>query len=207
MKSRHLVCLFAIVSLFAFDAFAHVGISPRQSPSGTLHQFFTVRAPVEKEIPTTELKILIPPEWKAAGGKVNRIQVDPLWKVTLEKDQDDWIKTITWSGGEAPEWGFISFGLIITTPKLTGLQQIKAYQKYSDGSVVEWIEDANKKGVEKPAARLTLMEGGGENEEGRAPQQASIGGGILRWLPYGLSGLLGGLVGAGLVLATRKNSK
>ena len=205
MKLRHFLCLATILSLFAFDAIAHVGFAPRQGKAGALHQFFKLRAPVEKEIPTTELKIEIPAEWKAAGGKVNRVQFDPLWKITLEKDQDDWIKSIAWSGGSAPDWAFIEFGLAITLPKLTGMQQIKAFQKYSDGSVVAWVEDASKKGAEKPAARLILSEGGGEGEEEGAPRAAAAGAGGGRPLMYGLSGLIGGIVGAGLVLAVRRN--
>ena len=128
--------------------------------------------------------------------------LDPLWKVNVEKDQDDWIKSITWSGAEAPEWAFIQFGMIITLPKLTGLQQIKAYQKYSDGSVVSWIEDATKEGVEKPAARLVLNEGG-QGEEG-GPQRAAAGGGVLY---PGISGLVGVLLGAGLMSVLRRNNK
>ena len=202
MKVTRLSCFAAVLALFAFDAFAHVGMFPRQGKAGERHQFFTVRAPVEKEIPNVELKIEIPPDWKAAGGKVDRVLLDPLWKVNVEKDQDDWIKSITWSGAEAPEWAFIQFGMIITLPKLTGLQQIKAYQKYSDGSVVSWIEDATKEGVEKPAARLVLNEGG-QGEEG-GPQRAAAGGGVLY---PGISGLVGVLLGAGLMSVLRRNNK
>jgi hypothetical protein len=86
--------------------------------------------------------------------------------------------------------------MIITLPKLTGLQQIKAHQKYSDGSVVSWIEDATKEGMEKPAARLVLNESG-EGEEGGARQV----------LYPGISGLVGVLLGAGLMSVKRRNNK
>ena len=71
------------------------------------------------------------------------------------------------------------------------MQQIKAYQKYSDGSVVAWVEERGP-GVEKPAASLMLV----ESEEG-GPNLAFY---------LGLSGLFGGLIGAGLVFViNRKN--
>ncbi len=191
MRLRLFTCLLAIGAFFAAQAFAHVGLAPRRGISGTNHVSFAVRAPVEKDIPTVELKILIPPEWKEAGGQVDRVELDPLWDVSIERDEDDWIKSVTWSGAEAPGYSFIQFNLIITLPKLTGLQQIKAYQTYSDGSVVAWVEDRNEEGTEKPAVALTLVE-----EEG-GPNLAFY---------LGLSGLLGGLVGAGLVLIiNRKN--
>jgi len=191
MRLRQFVCLLAVGAFFAAQAFAHVSVNPRRAISGTHHVAFTVRAPVEKDIPTVELKILIPPEWKDAGGKVDRVELDPLWDVSIERDEDDWIKSVTWSGAEAPDYSFIQFNVIITMPQLTGMQQIKAYQKYSDGSVVAWVEERGP-GVEKPAAALMLV----ESEEG-GPNLAFY---------LGLSGLFGGLIGAGLVFViNRKN--
>jgi uncharacterized protein YcnI len=184
--------LLAVGAFFAAEALAHVSLNPRQGISGTHHVSFTVRAPVEKDIPTVELKIVIPPEWKDAGGQVDRVELDPLWDVSIEKDEDNWIKSVTWSGAEAPDFSFIQFNLIITLPKLTGMQEIKAYQKYSDGSVVAWVEERGGEGVEKPAAGVLLT----ESEEG-GPNLAFY---------LGLSGLFGGLIGAGLVFViNRKN--
>ena len=192
MRLRLFTCLLAVGAFFAAEALAHVSLSPRQGISGTHHVSFTVRAPVEKDIPTVELKIVIPPEWKDAGGQVDRVELDPLWDVSVEKDEDDWIKSVTWSGAEAPDFSFIQFNLIITLPKLTGMQEIKAYQKYSDGSVVAWVEERGGEGVEKPAAGVLLT----ESEEG-GPNLAFY---------LGLSGLFGGLIGAGLVFViNRKN--
>jgi uncharacterized protein YcnI len=192
MRVRFFTCLLAVGAFFAAEALAHVSLNPRQGISGTHHVSFSVRAPVEKDIPTVELKIVIPPEWKDAGGQVDKVELDPLWDVSVEKDEDNWIKSVTWSGAEAPDFSFIQFNLIITLPKLTGMQEIKAYQKYSDGSVVAWVEERGGEGVEKPAAGVLLT----ESEEG-GPNLAFY---------LGLSGLFGGLIGAGLVFViNRKN--
>jgi uncharacterized protein YcnI len=190
MRIRHSVCLLAVGSFCAVHAFAHVGLLPRRGVSGTHHEAFSVRAPVEKEIPTVELKIEIPSEWKEAGGQVDRVEHNPNWKIEIERDEDDWIKTVRWYGNEAPDYSFIQFGLIITLPELEGMQQIKAWQKYSDGSVVAWIEDRNEEGTENPAAALMLHEG----REGGTSM-----------VTLGLSGLIGGLLGAGLILIAGKN--
>jgi hypothetical protein len=90
--------------------------------------------------------------------------------------------------------------MIISMPKLTGMQQIKAFQTYTDGSIVSWIEDRTEEGVDKPAAGLMLT----ERSEGGRPGGAEGG---TSMLSLGLSGLLGGLIGAGLVLVASRKSK
>ena len=90
--------------------------------------------------------------------------------------------------------------MIITLPKLMGMQQIKAFQTYTDGSVVGWIEDRNEQGVDKPAAGVMLT----ERSEGGRPGGADAGGASMLYL--GLSGLLGGLVGGGLVWVANSNN-
>ena len=195
----HLTCLLVVGSFFAVEAFAHVILTPRSGTSGAPHQFFSVVAPTEKDIPVVELRIEFPDEWKEAGGEVGRILLDPLWKYTVERDEDDWIKAITWSGAEAPADAFIKFDMIISMPKLTGMQQIKAFQTYTDGSIVAWIEDRNEEGVDKPAAGVMLT-------EGRGGRPGGAGGGTNSMLYLGLSGLLGGLVGGGLVWVANRNN-
>ena len=76
----------------------------------------------------------------------------------LQSNHDDWIKSVTWSGAEAPDYSFVKFDLIVSLPKLTGLQQIKIWQTYADGSVVAWVEDRSGENVKKPAAGLMLTE-------------------------------------------------
>ena len=194
MRLRFCTCFLMVGRFFAVQALAHVVFTPFSGASGARHQFFSVVAPTEKDIPVVELRVEFPDEWKEAGGEVGRILLDPLWEYTVERDQDDWIKAITWSGAEAPAGAFIKFDMIITLPELTGMQQIKAFQTYTDGSVVAWVEDRNEEGVDKPAAGMRLTERGEED---------SGGGTSLLFL--GLSGLLGGLIGAGLVLVVSRN--
>ena len=192
MRLRHCVCLLAVGGLFAAQALAHVGLQPRQAVSGARHVAFSVRAPVEKDIPTVELQIIIPPEWKEAGGQVDKVELDPLWDVSVERDEDNWIQSVTWSGAEAPGYTFIQFNLIMTMPELAGGQQIKAYQRYSDGSEVAWIEDRSQGGTDNPAPVIRLTEGA----EGEPSMPFYLG----------LSGLFGGLIGAGLVLVINRRN-
>ena len=200
MRLRLCACLLVAGSFFAVEAFAHVVLTPFSGTSGAPHQFFSVVAPTEKDIPVVELRIEFPDEWKEAGGEVGRILLDPLWTYTVERDEDNWIKAVTWSGAAAPADAFIKFDMIISMPKLTGMQQIKAFQTYTDGSIVSWIEDRTEEGVDKPAAGLMLT----ERSEGGRPGGAE--GGTNGMLYLGLSGLLGGLVGGGLVWVANRNN-
>jgi len=193
IRLRVCTCLLLVGSFFAVQASAHVVFTPHSGRSGTRHQLFSVVAPTEKDLPLVELKIDFPAEWKEAGGQVDKVRLDPLWEFSVDRDEDDWIKSITWTGGKAPADAFIKFELMITLPKLTGMQQIKVFQKYADGSIVAWVEDPTQEGVENPAAGVLLTEGG----EGEANKAFYLV----------LSGLLGGLIGAGLVLViNRKNN-
>jgi hypothetical protein len=188
-----------MATFFAADAFAHVVLTPFSGTSGAPHQFFSVIAPTEKDIPCVELRIEFPREWKDAGGHVDRVQLDPLWEYSLERDEDNWVKSVTWTGSQAPADAFIKFDMIMSLPKLAGMQQIKAFQTYSDGSVVSWVEDRTEEGVEKPAAGVMLT----ERSEGERPGGAEGG---TSMLSLGLSGILGGLIGAGVVLVVRRSS-
>jgi hypothetical protein len=158
MKIRVSVLLFVLGSVFSATAMAHSVITPMSGTSGARHQAFSLLAPTEGNLSCVGYKLEVPAEWKAAGGQIDRVALDPLWDIDVEKDEDGWIKSVTWSGAEAPDYSFVKFGLIVSLPKLSGLQQIKIWQTYADGSVVGWVEDRTGENVANPAAGLTLTE-------------------------------------------------
>ena len=158
MKIRTFVLLFVLGSVFTAQALAHSVITPTTGTSGARYQYFAVVAPTERKIPCVEVRIEVPPEWKAAGGQIEKVRRDPLWNITVERDEDGWIKSVIWSGAEAPDYSFVKFDLIVSLPKLTGMQQIKIWQTYADGSVVGWVEDRSGESVSRPAAGLMLTE-------------------------------------------------
>ena len=203
MKVRLSLCLVFLVSPLVSQAFGHVAIFPREAVSGARHHFFEVRAPVEANVPTIELKVEIPAEWKEAGGQVDRVEHNTDWQVDIQRDEDDWIQSITWHGGEAPSYAYIHFGMIITLPDLTGLQQISAWQTSADGTVVAFVEDRTQEGAVNPKPGLLLLEDPEESsmeEAAEAPHQEG-GAGMLLYL--GLT-VVGGLIGGGLVMLAGK---
>ena len=143
------------------------------------------------------LRVEIPPQRKAADGQVDRLRQDPLWDVDIERDSDGWIRAITWSGAEAPGYAFVKLDLIVSLPRLTGLQQIKIWQSYAGGSVVAWVEDRTAADVKRPAAGLLLT-------EGATPPPAPNGAAGPTRLAMALSAQLGGLIGGALVMVARR---
>jgi hypothetical protein len=155
--NRATVCLISILGiLFSSSALAHAVVTPTTGTSGIKHQFFSLTAATEGDIACVEYRLEVPPEWKAAGGQIDRVRLDPIWDIDVERDEDGWISSVTWSGSEAPDYAFARFDLIVSLPKLTGLQQIKIWQTYADGSVVGWVEDRTGEKVAHPATGLTL---------------------------------------------------
>ena len=203
MKLRLTLCLIFLVSPLVSQAFAHVAVFPREAVSGARHHFFEVRAPVEAGVPTVELKVEIPSEWKEAGGQVDRVEHNPDWQVDIQRDEDEWIQSIRWYGGEAPSYSYIHFGMIITLPDLTGLQQISAWQTSADGTVVAFVEDSTQEGAVNPKPGLLLLEDPEETSMEAAADAPREEGepGILLYL--GLT-VVGGLIGGGLVMLTGK---
>lgn len=157
MNYRISLVLLFLGGLLSSQSMAHSVITPMSAASGAKHQPFSLTAPTEGEIPCVKYRVEVPPEWKIAGGQIDRVEHDPLWDIAVERDEDGWIKSVTWSGAEAPDYSFVRFNLIVSLPKLTGLQQIKIWQTYADGSVVGWVDDRTGEKVAHPAAGLMLV--------------------------------------------------
>src|SRR3954467_13859099 len=112
-------------------AWAHVTVSPKEVPVDS-YQVLTVRAPTEKDIPTTEIRVEVPEGFTAVG-----VRPGPGWESAFEEDGGA-IRAITWSGGEIQPQEFQEFAIQTKTPEETGEYPWKAFQTYEDGNVVEW---------------------------------------------------------------------
>ncbi len=114
---------------------AHVVVRPSEAPTASF-QSFSVGVPNEKELPTTEVKLIIPEDLQ---------HITPTqkagWQIAIEKQgsgEDAAVKSITWTGGSvAPELRD-DFTFSAKTPAKTTQLRWKAYQTYADGTVVAW---------------------------------------------------------------------
>ena len=138
MKSiKFIISGIIIASLFTrTSAFAHVVVTPNEVVTAK-YQTFSVSVPNEKEIPTTQLRLIVPDNIKSITATVK-----PGWTITTEKDQAGTTKSITWSGGEIPAEQRDDFTFSTKSPDAAGEVHWKAYQTYNDGSVVAWDAEA-----------------------------------------------------------------
>lgn len=120
-------------------AAAHVTVTPNEVPTATF-QIFTVNVPNEKDIPTTSVKVVIP----KGVAHVTPTQKTG-WNVAID-DSDDTVNAITWSGSTIAKGLRDEFTFSAQTPDIQTDIQWKAYQTYSDGSVVSWNKAEGSKG-------------------------------------------------------------
>jgi len=135
MKKSVSMLLALLLALgFAGVASAHVTVQPGMVAAGS-YQVFTLRVPTEKEAYTTQIKVIVP-----AGVNITGFEPKPGWTYETEKDADGNIASFTWKA-DGQGLGENEFGQFQFQGKVaddaTSLSW-KAYQTYSDGSVVEW---------------------------------------------------------------------
>jgi uncharacterized protein YcnI len=119
-------------------AFAHVVVKPQQVGVATF-QAFTVGVPSEKDVPTTQVRLLIP-----EGVNYVTPNVKPGWTIDIKKmgeDEEAKVTEITWTGGEIPGGLRDEFSFSAQSPANPTTVIWKAYQTYADGETVAWDTD------------------------------------------------------------------
>ncbi|PFO09623.1 hypothetical protein COJ85_01350 [Bacillus sp. AFS076308] len=127
--------------LFSSVASAHVTVMPKTSTTGAW-ETYTVKVPVEKEVPTTKFTLKAP-----AGVEIMSYQPVPGWRYTADKDTSGKVKSFTFEAtGEGILPGqFQQFTFVAKNPDKAADIAWDAYQYYKDGSIVEWTGDESAK--------------------------------------------------------------
>ncbi|HYC79950.1 MAG TPA: YcnI family protein [Candidatus Binatia bacterium] len=123
--------------LVASTASAHVTVRPNQAGVGSF-QTFNVSVPSEKDAATTGLRLIIPEGF----GHVSPT-VKPGWTINLvtgasSSGEEEVVKEIVWTRGSIPGHFRDDFSFSAQVPTTESTIFWKAYQTYSDGSVVAW---------------------------------------------------------------------
>lgn len=147
MRRLAILVAFLAVLLTAGAAEAHVTVWPKQSAVNGFERY-TVRVPNEKDIPTVKVRVELPP-----GSTFSAVLPMPGWKLDTEKDASGKVSALVWSGGQIAKGEFLEFGASVRNPKEAGDVAWKAFQTYSDGSVVAWV---GAPGSDQPAPVVTL---------------------------------------------------
>lgn len=135
-----LVSIFSLLTFIAIPASAHVIVSPHQVGIAAT-QDFTVSVPNEKDNPVTSVKLIIP---KGLTDVVPNVIAG--WTITT-KTKSTAVTEIDWKDGSIPVGQREEFIFQAQAPSEPTTLSWKAYQTYSDGTVVSW--DVNPATMEK----------------------------------------------------------
>ncbi|GGH86109.1 uncharacterized protein YcnI [Pullulanibacillus pueri] len=134
--------LFTLIPILLFSVFlisgvasAHVKVQPYEVAPDSFEKF-TVRVPTEKDIPTTKVRVVI-----SNSVDVSSFQPKTGWTYETKTNADGKITEVTWTAdgkGLLPAQ-FDEFNVMAHVNKDAKTITWKAYQTYSDGSVVKWI--------------------------------------------------------------------
>jgi len=131
----------------ALIAWAHVGISPRESTAGAT-QKYTMRVPTEKNIPTVRIEAEFP-----AAVEVTSVEEKAGWKIELKKDAAGKITGAVWSGSTIAPKDIGEFGFTARNPAEETKLVWKVVQIYQDNSKSEWT---GPQGPRSPAPVTTI---------------------------------------------------
>lgn len=111
---------------------AHVVVQP-STVNVAQRLNFVVGVPTEKDVPTTSVRLVLPEDLESV-----RPLVKPGWRVEIKKNEEGKPIEIIWSGGQIPADMKDEFVVSAKAPSTEAELHWKAYQTYSDGSVVSW---------------------------------------------------------------------
>lgn len=134
--------VFAFMFVIQNQAYAHVVVRPAEVGVGVF-QTFTIGVPVEKEIATTEVRLVLPEGLNHVTPNVKpgwNIEVLHAEATTMEEDDHAHapVTEIIWRGGVIPQGQRDEFLFSAQVSSEETTLSWKAYQTYADGSVVSW---------------------------------------------------------------------
>lgn len=140
MKKIVTVITSSIVALFltVVPTFAHVVVRPNEVGVGARTNFL-VSVPTEEDVPTTQIRLVVPKELQSV-----RPNVKPGWTIELVKTdegEEARVSEIIWSGGSIPAEQRDEFVFSAQAPAEETSLTWKAYQTYADGTLVSWDKD------------------------------------------------------------------
>ncbi|MBP9719432.1 MAG: YcnI family protein [Candidatus Levybacteria bacterium] len=134
--------LFFFISFITPSVSAHVSVKPSKVGIATF-QTFTIGVPVEQDIPTIGVRLIIPEDVHYVTPNVK-----PGWNIEIKKvgeNEEAKVTELIWTGGEIPAGQRDEFLFSAQSPAQAGTIPWKAYQTYADGTVVAW--DTNPKNI------------------------------------------------------------
>lgn len=190
----------ALVGVFTLavpaTTFAHVTVKPSTGLPAA-YQTFTTSVPNEKEIPVTEIRLVIPSEIGSVTPTVKQG-----WAISTEKSGDK-VTEIVWRGGTIDAGLRDEFTFSAQLPAKESEVIWKAYQTYQDGSVVSWdqkpADDHGHESEDETKGPYSVTSVKEAKEESPQPASSSSDN-----LPYVISGVAVLLSALALTRASKK---
>lgn len=161
------ISMIGAITLFVGVASAHVNVQPQETSQGK-YEVFTVRVPSEnEEVQTTKVEVKF-----SEDVNVTRFEPKPGWTYEVQKDDTGKITSVTWTA-EGKGLSSTEFGQFNMQGKVgDDAKEIvwKAYQTYSDGSVVEWVGAPD---ADKPASVTVVNPADGTSEHGHSHESTT----------------------------------
>jgi uncharacterized protein YcnI len=155
--NKGLITLILALAFFAAPAAAHVTLDPNEAVVGW--QQYGINIPNEKDMPTVELRLIVPDGVDVMGilpiaGWTHTEKTVPAEKTASMDDESptERITEITWSGGKINPGEFMTFRISTRYEGNPAELTWKAYQKYSDGTIVAWDGTGDE-----PAPKVTIL--------------------------------------------------
>ncbi len=156
----------ALPFVTSVTASAHVRLDPATAVVG--RQVYGVRVPNEKDIPTVSVRLVVPDGVEVTGvmplsGWSHTEKMMPV-EVHAEEEEaaaghndeeaTERVAEVTWSGGQIAKGEYMMFYVNTNYEGDPAKLVWKAYQTYSDGSIVAWDDSTE----EAPAPAVTVTE-------------------------------------------------
>lgn len=183
MKHRTMQLVHGILFLFLFlglvsPAFAHVTVKPAEVGVAAF-QIFTIAVPVEKDVATTAVRLVIP-----EGLQHVTPNVKPGWQidvVTEGEGETAKVTEINWTGGTIPPGQRDEFLFSAQVPAEETAIVWKAYQTYEDGTTIAWDQNPEEDGSHSednhdagPYSETNVINDLQEATEGTTMQNAGV---------------------------------
>ena len=129
----------ALLLVLTSSAFAHVRVSPIESPAGAA-QKYTMLVPTERQSPTVRIEVSFP-----TSLTVTALSVTQGWTAQERKDDAGKIIGAVWSGGSIPFAEAAEFSVEAKNPVNASRLEWKVIQIYQDGTRSEWTGPENSR--------------------------------------------------------------
>jgi uncharacterized protein YcnI len=187
------------------SASAHVVVRPKEVGVAAF-QTFTVGVPNEKDIPTVAVRLIIPEGLKHVSPNVK-----PGWTIDVKKEGEGEqvvVTEISWTGGSIPQEMRDAFDFSAQAPAEKTEIAWKAYQTYSDGTVVAWDQEPSEAEGSTPYSTTTVVDDLEESAVAESEKESEMIGPFKKDnLPLAISVFALGLSLSSFYLQAQKNKK